>query len=296
MTKNEWIEKLKRELQLRNYASSTISTYSGALSVILSQYKKYNGYKSIEDIKSFLLDVPKTQAYHKSCTATFHHFFEKVLKKPISLEDIPYPRPTHFLPQILSLQETARLFSAVKNLKHLAILKTIYFGALRISEATNIICRPGLCHIDSDRKTLLVKGGKGYKDRYVYLPADTIELLRTYYSSYKPKYWLFEGQAGDKYSIRSIQIIFKRACFAAGINKKVTPHSLRHSRATHLLESGGFVDIYKLKEILGHNNIKTTEMYLHLSTKSIIDCIEMADAYTQKHFTTNKELQLEIAA
>lgn len=295
MTKQEWIDKLKRELQLRNYAESTISTYCGCLSVILSKYKQYNGYKSVEDIKSFLLLVPQTQNYHKSFVATFHHFFEKVLKKPLSLDDIPYPRPTHYLPQILSVEETFRLFAAVKNIKHLAILKTIYTGALRISEVTKIICRKGLSHIDADRKTLLVKGAKGYKDRYVHLPAETIQLLRSYFKQYKPKYWLFEGQTGDKYSKRSIQLIFKRACLAAGINKQVTPHSLRHSRATHLLEAGGEVDIYKLKELLGHNNIKTTEIYLHLSTKSLVDSIEMADKFINLQHS-NKELLLEIAA
>jgi site-specific recombinase XerD len=295
MTKTQWIEKLRRELRLRNYAQSTISTYTGNLSVILSMYKKYNGYTSVEDIKQFLLDVPKTQNYHKSFTATFNHFYEKVVKKPLSLQDIPYPRPTHFLPQILSVQETYRLFAAVKNIKHQAILKTIYFGALRISEATNIICRHGLSHIDAERKTLLVKAAKGYKDRYVHLPAETIQLLRNYYCQYKPKYWLFEGQAGDKYSKRSIQIILKQACHAAAINKRITPHSLRHSRATHLLEAGGSIDIYKLKELLGHNNIKTTEIYLHLSTKSLVDCIEMADKYIQLQ-QKNKELLLEVAA
>jgi len=295
MTKKEWVEKLSRELRLRHYAESTISTYCGCLSVILSMYKKYNGYASVEDIKSFLLEVPKTQNYHKSFTATFHHFFEKVLHRPLSLDDIPYPRPTHYLPQILSVEETHRLFSVIKNTKHLAIIKTIYFGALRISEATNIICRQGLSHIDADRKTLLVKGAKGYKDRYVHLPAETILLLRNYYKQYKPKYWLFEGQTGDKYSTRSIQQIFRRACRDAGIHKRVTPHSLRHSRATHLLEAGLKGGIYALKELLGHNNIKTTEMYLHLSTKSLVDSIELADQLIQLQLS-NKELQIEMAA
>lgn len=295
MTKQEWIEKFKRELRLRNYADSTISTYSGCLSVILDKYKQYNGYKDVEEIKSFMLTI-NNQNYHRSFTATFHHFFEKVLKKPLSLDDIPYPRPTHYLPQILSVQEVNRLFASVKNLKHLCILKTIYAAGLRISEVTNIICRNGLSHIDGDRKTLLVKGAKGFKDRYVHLPVETINLLRNYIVQYKPKYWLFEGQVGDKYSTRSIQQIFIRALYASGINKRCTPHSLRHSRATHLLESqSGTIDIYKLKEFLGHNNIKTTEIYLHLSKKSLIDAIELADQYINKSFT-NKELLIEAAA
>jgi site-specific recombinase XerD len=294
-TKKEWIELLKRELQLRHYAPSTIVTYTSCLAVILNKYHQYNGYKSIEDIKDFLLKVPQTQSYHKSCTATFHHFFEKVIKKPLSLDDIPYPRPTHFLPQILSLQELQRFFAAIHNIKHLAIFKTIYFGALRISEVTNLICRAGLSHIDSHRKTLLVKGAKGYKDRYVHLPADTITLLRNYYAQYKPKYWLFEGQPGDRYSKRSIQLIFQRACKKAGIHKRVTPHSLRHSRATHLLEAGIKGGIYALKELMGHNNIKTTEIYLHLSTQSLVDSIELADMYISKALQGNKELKLEMA-
>mgnify|MGYP002785453401 FL=1 len=295
MTKNEWVEKFKRELKLRNYADSTISTYSGCLSVILDKYHQYNGYKDVEEIKSFLLTIDN-QNYHKSFTATFHHFFEKVIKKPLSLDDIPFPRPTHYLPQIMSVQEVNRMFSCVQNLKHLCILKVIYTCGLRISEATNIVCRKGLSHIDSDRKTLLVKGAKGYKDRYVYIPEETINLLRSYFVNYKPKYWLFEGQTGDKYSTRSIQQIFSRGLRAAKVNKRCTPHSLRHSRATHLLESPiGNFDIYKLKEFLGHNNIKTTEIYLHLSKKSLIDSIALADQYINQSFA-NKELLLEAAA
>jgi integrase/recombinase XerD len=284
MTKGEWIEKLKRELKLRNYADSTISTYSGCLSVILDKYKHYNGYKDVEDIKSFLLTI-NNQNYHRSFTATFHHFFEKVIKKPLSLDDIPYPRPTHYLPQILSVQEVNRMFACIQNLKHLCILKLIYVCGLRISEAINVVCRKGLSHIDANRKTLLVKGAKGFKDRYVYIPEETIQLLRSYVMRYKPQYWLFEGQKGDKYSKRSIQQIFARAIAAAKINKRCTPHSLRHSRATHLLESpSGTMDIYKLKEFLGHNNIKTTEIYLHLSKKSLIDSMELADQYINQCF------------
>lgn len=289
----ELISQFQLELRCRKYADSTISTYTSCLAVFLRAMNGKQKPLPLNEVKMFLATI-KNQNYHKQFTATIHHFYKLVLKQPLSLQDIPYPRPTHYLPQILSVEETFRLFAAVKNIKHLAILKTIYTGALRISEVTKIICRKGLSHIDADRKTLLVKGAKGYKDRYVHLPAETIQLLRSYFKQYNPKYWLFEGQTGDKYSTRSIQHIFKRACKAAGINKQVTPHCLRHSRATHLLETGGEVDIYKLKELLGHNNIKTTEIYLHLSTKSLIDCIERADEYINKCF--NKELLLEMAA
>lgn len=270
MTKQELINQLKRELKLRNYADSTIDTYSSCLSVFLSGYQKFNGFKSIEDIKSFLLTI-KNVNYHKQFTATIHHFYKLVIKKPLSLGDIPYPRKTHYLPSILSVQEVARLISATQNIKHKSILQIMYSCGLRISEATKIL----ISHIDSDRKLLLVKGAKGFKDRYVYLPLQTIELLRNYFKEHQPKKFLFEGWGGQEYSIRSIQQIFHASLRKAKIYKSVTPHSLRHSRATHLCDAG--IDIYKLKDFLGHNNIKTTEIYLHLSKLSLVNHIEAAD-------------------
>lgn len=270
MKKSEWLDKLKRELQLLNYAPNTIDTYASCLTVFLSQYKKFNGYKDVEDIKSFLLTI-QNRAYHKQFTATIHHFHKRVLKKPLSLQDIPYPRKTHYLPQVFSVQEVAKLIIATPNIKHKAILQIMYACALRIGEVPKIL----VAHIDKDRRLLLVKGGKGFKDRYVPLPADTIMLLRNYASEYKPKRYFFEGWSGQYYSVRSIQQIFKISLQKARIYKNATPHALRHSRATHLLDAG--VDIYKLKEFLGHNDIKTTEIYLHLSKLSLINHIAAAD-------------------
>lgn len=270
MTKQEWVNQLRRELKLRNYADSTIDTYGSCLTVFLSSYSRYNGFKSIEDIKSFLLTITNVN-YHKQFTATIHHFYKSVLKKPLSLCDIPYPRKTHYLPSILSVQEVARLIATTENIKHRAILQIMYSCALRISEVPAIMIH----HIDSDRKLLLVKGAKGFKDRYVYLPPDTTELLRNYFRQYKPKKYLFEGWVGQYYSVRSIQQTFHAGIRKAKIYKKVTPHSLRHSRATHLCDAN--VDIYKLKDFLGHNNIKTTEIYLHLSKLSLVNHIAAAD-------------------
>jgi len=261
---------LKRELQLRKYAQSSIATYGSCLGVFLKAMAGKPAPLDIEHVKTFLLTITN-QNYHKQMVATIHHFYRLVLKQPLTLKDIPYPRPTHYLPQIFNIVEIARLFESLENVKHRAILQLMYACAMRIGEVVAIRIE----HIDGERMLLMVKGAKGFKDRYVPLPAETLELLRQYYKAYRPKVWLFEGQYGDQYSVRSIQQVFYRQCRAIGMRKRVTPHSLRHSRLTHLKEAG--VDIYELKEIAGHNQIKTTEIYLHLAKSSLVSRVAVAD-------------------
>ena len=286
----ELIQQFRTELQCRKYATTSINIYTSCLGIFL---KAMNGKPKplpFEEVKKFLAGI-KNQNYHKQFTATIRHFYRMVLKQPIQMDDIPFPRPTHYLPVVLSVQEVHRLINATENLKHKAILQTIYSCGLRISEPTKIICTKGNCHLDTNRKLLLVKGAKGFKDRLVPIPDDTVELLRTYWQQYKPMRLLFEGQGRSTYSTRSIQQIFKRALHKAGIYKRATPHSLRHSRATHLSDAG--VDIYKIKDFLGHNNIKTTEGYLHLAKQSLVNHIANADAIIARALN-NKELMLEI--
>jgi len=243
----------------------------------LSIYHSYNGYQDIEDIKSFLLTINNAN-YHKQFVATIIHLFRRVVGKPLSAFDIPYPRKTHYLPEILSVPEVYRLILSIQNLKQKAAIQLIYSCGLRISEVVNV----QLTHVDGDRKLLLVKGAKGFKDRYVPIPDATLILLRNYYQQFKPKHWLFEGQDNkEAYAVRSLQTIFHRAKRAAGISKKITPHCLRHSRLTHLKEAG--LDIYELKEIAGHNNISTTEIYLHLAKETLVNRIAQADALLSMH-------------
>lgn len=267
---NDFIRRFKLELECRKYAQSSIDTYTSCLVVFL---KAMNGKPKplpLDEIKIFLAAI-KNQNYHKQFTATIHHFYSKVLKQPLSLQDIPYPRPTNYLPQILSVQEAHNLCCSYINIKHRAIITLLYSCALRIGEAINVL----LSDVDSQRSLLRVAGAKGFKDRYVPLPLATIELLRCYYKEFKPKKWLFEGQHKEQYSVRSIQQIFKQGCKNNFIIKHVTPHSLRHSRLTHLKEAG--VDIYELKDIAGHINIKTTEIYLHLAKTTLVTRVAQAD-------------------
>ena len=280
-TINELVGKLQRELKLRKYANSSIDTYSSCLRVFLSQHKKFNSYQDIEDVKSFLLTISNSN-YHKQMVATIHHFFGEVLRRPLTIFDIPYPRKTHYLPEILSLQEVYRMIGTIKNIKQKAIIQLMYSCALRIGE----IVKLKLPNIDSDRMLVLVKGAKGFKDRYVPLPMPTLQLLRSYYKLYYPHKWLFEGQFHEEYSVRSIQLIFHRAIKEAKIYKRVTPHCLRHSRLTHLKEAG--VDIHELKLIAGHNNIKTTEIYLHLAKESLVNRVAMADQLLASIIETKK--------
>ena len=272
----ELIYRFKRELQLKKYADSTVETYASCIAVFLRAMAGKPAPLNIEEIKTFLLTI-KNQNYHKQFTASIHHFYSKVLQQPLSLNDIPYPRKTNYLPQILSVQQTHRLILSIQNLKQKAAIQIMYSCALRISEVVNI----QLQHIDGDRNLLLVKGAKGFKDRYVPIPGATLHLLRNYYKQYHPKQFLFEGQFGGAYSVRSLQIVFYKACITVGIIKKVTPHSLRHSRLTHLKEAG--IDIYELKDIAGHNNIKTTEIYLHMAKETLTNRVASADFLLTQH-------------
>lgn len=269
----ELIRKFRLELQCRKYAKSSIDTYTSCLVVFL---KAMNGKPKplpFEEVKKFLAGI-KNQNYHKQFTATIRHFFQLVIKQPFNMADIPYPRPTHYLPEIFSVQEITRLTASYTNLKHRAIIQLMYSCGLRIGEVVNI----KLTHLSSDRLILRVAGAKGFKDRDVPVPAATMELIKTYYRNEKEKpiKWLFEGWGHQQYSVRSIQHIFHRGCSRIGIKRNLKPHSLRHSRATHLHEAG--VDIKDISDFLGHSQIKTTaDYYLKLSKKTLVHRIIQAD-------------------
>ncbi|WP_020531909.1 tyrosine-type recombinase/integrase [Flexithrix dorotheae] len=173
------------------------------------------------------------------------------------------PEKPFKLPQVLSEKEVAGLFRQVSNLKHKSILYLIYAGGLRISEAINM----QVTDIHSDRSLILIRNGKGGKDRTTLLSEKMLQLLRSYYKKYRPKLWLFEGPNGKQYSPTSVRKVLHRATIKAKISKKVTPHTLRHSFATHLLERG--TDLRYIQNLLGHGSPKTTEIYTHITKKGI---------------------------
>jgi integrase/recombinase XerD len=165
---------------------------------------------------------------------------------------------------VLSRQEVESIFSATENLKHRAILMTIYSAGLRISEATRL----KVSDVDSGRMTIRVSEGKGLKDRYTLLGERNLELLRLYYKAYRPSDWLFPGKdPSEPIDVSSVQRVFRASLYKAGIKKKASVHTLRHSFATHLLESG--VDLYYIQRLLGHKSAGTTSVYLHVTGKDI---------------------------
>ncbi|RRQ50245.1 integrase [Maribacter algicola] len=190
-------------------------------------------------------------------------FFEQVLHRPKMFFDIPRPKKPTTLPKLLSRTEVKKIVRVTINLKHNIAIQLYYGMGLRVSELVNL----KLEDVDSKRMMVRISVAKGKKDRYVPLPESILPKLREYYIAYKPKLYLFEGQYGGPYAKSSLQQVFKNALRKAGIKKTIGIHGLRHSYATHLLESGA--DMRFVQELLGHNSIKTTQLYTKVTPRSI---------------------------
>ena len=184
-------------------------------------------------------------------------------RKERELFDLPRPKKPELLPTILSQNQIIRLFASITNIKHKAIIMTCYAAGLRVSEVVNLKIRD----IDSERMMIHVRAAKGKKDRMVPLSKKLLDTLREYFKQYKPKDYLFEGDKKTAYSTRSVQLILAAAKQKAGIIKKGSIHSLRHSYATHLMEAG--IDVRFIQDFLGHNSLNTTMRYTHVSQRNI---------------------------
>lgn len=255
-------------LQLKAYSPNTIKTYINEFAQLLHVLKD-------KDVKS--MDGTQIRSYFLYCTNqlklsenTLHSrlnalkfYFEQVLKRERFFVEIPRPKKPSTLPKVINAKDIKKLLEVTTNLKHNTMLKLCYGMGLRVSEIVNL----KVADIDGKSKHVLIERAKGKKDRYVNLPISLVEQLRNYYKEYRPKKYLFEGQYGDKYSTRSAQEVFKLALKKANINKAIGIHGLRHSFATHLLESG--TDVTFIQQLLGHNNVHTTLRYTHVSQKSL---------------------------
>ncbi len=235
-----------------------------------------------DDVKRYLVkclnEGLKENSLHSRINA-LKYYYEQVLGRDKFFVDIPRPKKAQQLPNVLGENEITRLFNAIKNKKHKAILFTAYSAGLRVSEVIQL----KLKDIDSDRMQLFVERSKGKKDRYVNLSPVLLDILRSYIQFIQPKplTFLFEGQVpGTMYSARSAQQVFQAARKGAGIRKEVSFHCLRHSFATHILEKG--IDIRYIKDILGHFNIKTTERYLHVKRDQLINILSPLDEIWKK--------------
>ncbi|MCZ8331227.1 MAG: site-specific integrase [Flavobacterium sp.] len=265
----EAIEKFKQYLRSKRYSESTITTYSEALKSFFTFFNS----KSInlitnEDIicynNDYVLKNKLSASYQNQVVNAVKLYFKTIKDTMIEVEKIHRPKRAKVLPNVLSKEEVKKILDAHSNLKHKAMLSMIYSCGLRRSELLNL----KFSDIDSKRNIVIIRQSKGKKDRITPLSAKILDLLRRYYKEYSPKTYLFEGQEKNtQYSARSLEEVLKKSVKLASINKPVTLHWLRHSYATHLLESG--TDLRYIQELLGHNSSKTTEIYTHVSTKNI---------------------------
>jgi site-specific recombinase XerD len=221
-----------------------------------------------EEIRAYLHHLMEGRKVSQSVLvqtySALKFFFANTLQKQWNAFRIPRCKQRRKLPGVLTREEVESILSATKNLKHRAILMTIYSAGLRIGEATRL----KVSDIDSGRMMIRVNEGKGLKDRYTLLGERNLEMLRRYWKAYRPLEWLFPGRnASDPVSISAIQRVFKTSLEKARINKKASVHTLRHCFATHLLESG--TDLYYIQRLLGHKSAGTTSVYLHITGKDI---------------------------
>jgi site-specific recombinase XerD len=270
------IEKFKQYLRSKRYSESTIMTYSEALKSFLVFYRnKTIAAITNEDVivynNEYILKNNLSASYQNQTINSIKLFFKIIHDSKIVIAELHRPKNAKTLPTVLSKEEAFRLIDATTNLKHKTLLALIYSAGLRISEAINM----KITDIDSQRMLIHVKNAKGKKDRYTLLSTKVLGLLKEYYTVYKPKTFLFEGQSGEQYSSRSAQAVLHQSAKKAGITKQISLHTLRHSFATHLLENG--TDLRYIQDLLGHSSPKTTMIYTHVSSTSLKNIINPFD-------------------
>lgn len=251
-------------LQQKRYSFNTIKTYTTYFLHFQRHFKSRNIEEvSKEEINAYLLELIKekriSESQQNQRINAIKYYYEKVLGRQREYYQIERPRRSTKLPDVISRNEVKRMLEVTKNIKHKVILQLLYSAGLRRSELINL----KLTDIDSGRMLIKVAGAKGKKDRYTQLSKNVLLDLRTYYKAYRPKEYIIEGPGGGLYSATSILNIVKDAAKSAGIRKLVRPHMLRHSFATHHLESG--TDLRYIQEWLGHSSPKTTQIYTHVS-------------------------------
>ncbi len=256
----EALKKYQDLLIQKRYSDNTCKTYIHYFNQFLNDIGNNSPDKiTSEQINRYILHLIKTQKISPSrqnqIINAIKFYYEKVLGRVTEYYHIERPQKIKILPKVISEAEVENIINAIDNIKHKAMVSLLYSVGLRISELLNL----KLNDIDSKRNVIIIRNSKGNKDRIGLLSEKVLHLLRQYFLEYRPKEYLFEGQNGGKYTAISVRNVLKNACKKAKITKHVTPHTLRHSFATHLLERG--TDLRYIQTLLGHNNSKTTERY-----------------------------------
>jgi integrase/recombinase XerD len=261
-------EQYKRDLEIKAFSRKTQQTYLRQMIAFSRYYGKSPdllGQEEIKDFLHYLISERKlSKSYVNQTYSALKFFYETTLGREWEMKSIPRAKRDKKLPQVFSKDEVKRILECTINLKHKAILATIYASGLRVGEAVNL----KLTDIDSSNMQIRVRLGKGNKERLTVLAKSNLDILRDYFRRYRPEYWLFPGSDERKpITTRTVENVLEASKAKAGITKPGSTHLLRHSFATHLLESG--VDVHYIQSFLGHSSPKTTSIYLHVTSSKV---------------------------
>ena len=261
-------QRMIEDMQVRHLAPKTQLSYQQQVAAFARHFNKSPQLLGPEHIRAYQVYLTRDKKLSASslivATAALRFLYRVTLQKPWSIQQIPLPKVPEKLPVILSREEVARLLASATDIQHHAILSTAYASGLRLSELSHL----RLTDIDSQRMVIRVEQGKGQKDRYVMLSPRLLDELRAYWKQYRPRRWLFPGASGDRpIGNGAIEKACHKARQRAGLSKHVTPHSLRHAFATHLLEAG--TDLRTIQLLLGHRSLNTTARYLKVAAPAV---------------------------
>ncbi|SCY07409.1 Site-specific recombinase XerD [Nonlabens sp. Hel1_33_55] len=256
-------------LAIKRYSPNTVTAYVGLL---ISLHKFMNPHTPLQEYDDFQINkkiiefikargiAPATQ---RQIIAALRLYYREMCGREINLDQVTPATRSSKLPVILNTSEIKAILQSPKNLKHKAMLYTVYGLGLRSGELIHL----KITDFDKKRKSIHLKNAKGGKDRIIPYPDSLKPILTQYYQEYQPSTYVFPGQKGQRYSAQSLRKVFQNACKTAGIHKTVTLHSLRHAYATHLMDSG--TDLRMIQKLLGHKDIKTTLIYTHVTQRSM---------------------------
>ena len=273
-------QRMLEDMAIRNLADNTQSSYLQQISAYARYFHQAPEDLGPEEIRTYQLHLTQTRMLSASsvsvATGALRFLYKVTLKRAWAIDEIPMPKRPFRLPVILSAEEVMHFLESIGNRKHRAILMTAYAAGLRVSEAIHLKATD----IDSQRMMLRVDQGKGRKDRYVMLSPRLLNELRAYWKAVHPTLWLFPGdRPGQPITRTAVELACRKAHRASGIGKPITPHSLRHAFATHLLESGA--DLRTIQLLLGHRSLATTSRYLKVATTTVCATISPFDLLPQ---------------
>jgi len=269
-------EAFLQKLELRKYALKTAQAYIPRFEQFINHYSETSNLIALgeHEIKAYLqklVQEKRSDSYINQAINAIKFYYEVVMEMPNRFYSVDRPIKRAPLPKVISKPAIIKMIDSCKNIKHKCIISLLYSAGLRRSEILNL----KITDIDSDRMTIRVNDAKHHKDRITLLGAKALEYLRQYYLQYRPKDYLFEGASSPQYSDTSVSKIISRAARAAGIRMNVTPHIMRHSFATHLLEAG--TDLRYIQTLLGHQSSRTTEIYTHVAIKGLATIKNLLD-------------------